>query len=130
MAFVYEILTMKSDILPRMKGNNVAFEVHIQSTGRLNEDWMTQDDAFDPTFLKKVEIATENQVNQTIAKTLARIQKQYKADVAGFGDQLRIHYPRAWQKLKNKWDDQFKEVPIHYDVNIQITDFGQKAKSK
>jgi len=51
-------------------------------------------------------------------------QQQYQTDVSGFGNNLRIKYPKVWEKVKKNWDQTFSEVPITYKVNINIKDYG------
>ncbi len=55
---------------------------------------------------------------------LKKIQQQYQTDVSGFGNSLRIEYPKVWEKVKKNWDQTFSEVPITYEVKINIKDYG------
>lgn len=57
-------------------------------------------------------------------KTLDKLQQEYQTDVAGFGNKLRIEYPKVWKKVKKDWDQIFSEVPITCDVTISIKDYG------
>lgn len=58
------------------------------------------------------------------------MQKEYKVDVAGFGNQLRIKRPRVWMRVKDNWDQTFSEVPINYDVKLMIKDYGTSGSRK
>ena len=58
------------------------------------------------------------------------MQKEYKVDVAGFGNQLRIKRPRVWMRVKDNWDQTFSEVPINYDVKLMIKDYGTSGSKK
>ncbi|MCY9341012.1 spore gernimation protein GerC, partial [Bacillus haynesii] len=59
-------------------------------------------------------------VKQLVEQITEKMQKEYKADLAGFGDEVRIQYPSLWRKLKKNWDEVFTEIPIQYDVNITM----------
>lgn len=37
---IYEIKSIKSKIIPHVNGNNISFDVNIESEGRLSENWM------------------------------------------------------------------------------------------
>ncbi|MED4584437.1 Ger(x)C family spore germination protein [Brevibacillus choshinensis] len=127
---VYEIKTMDSTITPKVDGDKISFEVTIESEGRLSEKWVTSGDPFEQGFLKKVEQTTEAEVLQLVKSVTNKIQKQFKADVAGFGNRLRIEYPRTWEQVKKDWDHTFSTVPITYSVHLTITDFGASGQMK
>ncbi|MGI6474831.1 MAG: Ger(x)C family spore germination C-terminal domain-containing protein [Thermoactinomyces vulgaris] len=62
---------------------------------------------------------------------LYKMQKIYQADVAGFGDALRIHDNKLWQRIKNEWEVKwFADVPIRIKVDLNLRDYGVKAKDE
>ncbi|MGM7723562.1 Ger(x)C family spore germination protein [Metabacillus sp. Hm71] len=127
---LYEVETMKSKIIPHVKGNNISFDVKIESEGRISENWMVSEEESKSTFLKNAEKAAEEKVNSLVDHVLKLMQEDYKVDVAGFGNQLRIHYPQMWEKVKKDWDQTFSKVPIKYNVQLTITDYGSTEFSK
>jgi spore germination protein len=127
---LYEISSVKSKITPHLKGNYISFDVNIESIGRLNEDWIIAGNAFSNKFIKRAEIATAKEVKKQVSQTLNKLQKQYQVDVAGFGEQLRIHYPKEWKKIEKNWDQQFRDVPITYSVHVTIHDYMVKGKKE
>jgi spore germination protein len=58
------------------------------------------------------------------------MQEDYQVDVAGFGNQIRIKYPKLWGNIKKDWDKTFSEVQINSTVNITITDYGTSEISR
>ncbi|MGG3467109.1 Ger(x)C family spore germination protein [Neobacillus pocheonensis] len=127
----YQISSMKSKIKPHVTGKNISFEVKIESEGRIAEYWNPH---FKPAFknktLKHIEKAAEKEVLYLVENTTEKIQKKYQVDVAGFGNELRIKYPDVWKKVKNNWDEEFSKVPISYDINITIKDYGMIGSNK
>ena len=57
-------------------------------------------------------------------KTSEKLQQEYQTDVAGFGNKLRIKYPKEWEKIKKDWDKIFSEAAIKCEVSITIKDYG------
>ena len=51
-------------------------------------------------FLKRTEKAIEEEVERLVENVLDKIQHEYRADVAGFGNKLRIKYPHVWKAAK------------------------------
>ncbi|MFD0693618.1 Ger(x)C family spore germination C-terminal domain-containing protein [Paenibacillus sp. GCM10027628] len=33
-------------------------------------------------------------------------------------EQVRIHYPKVWEQIKEDWDQTFSTVPIKYTVKL------------
>ena len=124
---VYEIESMKSRIEPHVKGNNISFDVHIESEGRLSENWVSSGNPSKNQFLQKVEKTSEKKVKHLAKNAVEKMQKNYKVDVAGFGNRLRIKKPRVWMRVKDNWDQTFSEVPINYHVKLTIKDYGTSA---
>jgi len=59
-----------------------------------------------------------------VRKALDKTQHEFQTDVSGFGNKLRIDYPKVWQKRKKEWDQTFSEVPITCEVKVSIKDYG------
>ncbi|BAH41265.1 putative spore germination protein [Brevibacillus brevis NBRC 100599] len=127
---IYEIETMESKITPHVDGNKISFDVHINSKGRLSENWVLNANPFENEFLKRVEKAAELEVRKLVKNVTAKMQNHFHADVAGFGERLRIEYPKTWEKVKKDWDQTFSTVPITYFVKLTTTDFGASGPSK
>lgn len=127
---VYEIESMKSSIKPQVKGNNISFDVNIESEGRLSENWVVPGNTFKNEFLKKAEKSSEKEVERLVRNVVKKMQKEYQVDVAGFGNRLRIENPKVWKKVKKDWDQIFSETQINYDVKLTINDYGTSGGSK
>ncbi len=118
---------MKSRIKPQVKGGRISFTVDISTEGKLREDWLLPGNAFEQEFIKKAEKVTEKEILRLAEKALAKTQKDFKVDVAGFGKRLSIHYPQVWKEVKKEWDNQFSNVPVEVKVNVHIQEYGTRG---
>ncbi|WP_347552976.1 Ger(x)C family spore germination protein (plasmid) [Pseudalkalibacillus hwajinpoensis] len=125
---VFEVLSMKTHIQPHVNGNNISFEVDIESEGRIGEDRGISMKPFSDDTLARAEKAIEKEVKRLVESVSEKTQEELQADVFGYRDSLRIHYPKVWKKVKKDWDQTFSEVPIEYNVKITIKDFGTIGK--
>lgn len=66
--------------------------------------------------------AVEKQIKDTVTK----LQKQYKADVLGFGDKFEKYHNREWKEIKEKWDKLYPEVPVYVKVQTKVRKVGRK----
>ena len=65
---------------------------------------------------------------QQVKQVLDKMQHKYKVDIGGFGEKLRIKYPKVWKKVKPDWDKTFSEIPITYDIKIKIKNQGSSTE--
>lgn len=119
-----QIQQIKSKITPHVKGNNISFQVNVSIDGRISEDWKQSFNLFKDTTIKQVEKDIEKEASSLIEHTINRMQDDLVVDIGGFGNELRIHHPRVWQRVKKDWDERFKTTPVTTNINIHITDYG------
>jgi spore germination protein len=121
---IFEVISMKSKISSTINGNKISFDVNIESDGRLSENWVVTDKAYENEFLKRIEKVAENEVERLVKNVLEKMQAEYQVDVAGFGEHLRIQHPKVWEEVKEDWDQTFSDIPITINVTLTITDYG------
>ncbi|RZT23584.1 Ger(x)C family spore germination protein [Fictibacillus sp. BK138] len=120
----FQIQQIKSKITPYVKGENISFHLNVSIDGRIAEDWKQSFNLFKDSTLKQVEKEVEKEADSLVEHTINRMQDDLGVDIAGFGNELRIHHPRAWQRVKKDWDERFKTTPVTTNINIHITDYG------
>lgn len=124
----YEIKNKRTKIIPKVVGRDISFHVKAESEGWLMEDWRAPEREEKGAYLKELEADFAKLVDQQIEQMLYKLQHIYKADVAGFRDSLRIHYPKTWKKVKDNWDEVFATVPITYEIKTTITNPGSSTE--
>jgi spore germination protein len=124
----YEIDNLRSRIVPKVKGEDISFNVNIDTEGRLSEDWIESSDAFDEKFIQKAEEQIKKEIKRMIKSGLMKTQQDLRVDVAGFGDSLRIHHPKMWKKLKEDWEERFVDTAIDTKVNVHIRQFQTQGR--
>ncbi|ODG89658.1 hypothetical protein BED47_14675 [Gottfriedia luciferensis] len=122
---------IKSKVTPHIKGNKISFDVKIDSEGRIAEYWNPKlRPVFEEKNVKRIEKATAVEVTKLVENVTKKLQNEYKTDVAGFGNEVRIQYPKQWKKMSKNWDELFSKAKINYDVHITIRDYGMIGKKK
>ncbi|MBO7742779.1 Ger(x)C family spore germination protein [Paenibacillus sp. MWE-103] len=69
---------------------------------------------------RALEKATEGQVRAALTK----LQKQFRADSAGFGSALYRRHPKQWRALQGDWHRRYAEAVIAVDVQLKIGGSG------
>ncbi|UPM53325.1 Ger(x)C family spore germination protein [Gottfriedia acidiceleris] len=127
----FQIESMKRKVTPHIKGDKISFDVKIESEGRISEYWNPKlRPAFEEKNVNRIKKATEEEVTKIVKNVTNKLQNEYKTDVAGFGNEVRIQYPKKWKKMKGNWDERFSKAKINYEVNITIRDYGMIGKKK
>lgn len=120
----YEPKRSNSKIIPKVQGDDISFHIKVSSEGSLMEDWSFPEIPSSEEYMRELEKLFEKQVNKQIQQVLYKMQHVYRVDVGGFNEQLRIKYPKVWNRVKEDWDETFSSIPITYEVDMNITDFG------
>ncbi|UQZ34954.1 spore gernimation protein GerC [Paenibacillus sp. PK3_47] len=120
----YEMKSMKSKIKSKVDGDEISFEVAVQTEGRLIETWNTTEYATSSAYAEKVGGIFEDRLKQMMDQLIQKLQNEYKTDVSGFGEALGIQHPAVWKKVKDQWDDIFSRSKITFKYDLKITDFG------
>ncbi|KHL93078.1 spore gernimation protein GerC [Paenibacillus sp. IHB B 3415] len=120
----YEMKAMKSKITANTDGGNLAFDVKVTTEGRLSETWNAEEYPSATQHAQKAEKLFREKLEQMMQALMQKLQSDYKADVAGFGERLSIQKPALWRKSEDHWDDVFSRTPIHINVELKITEFG------
>ena len=113
----------KRTITPEIRGSKIKFKVELQGEGSLNEN-NTPLDVGQPKNLELVTKAMEKSVETQVRKFLSKIQKQYKVDIVGFGQEIYRKEPKQWKTLKDQWDKKFPEAEVSIEVKISIRGSG------
>lgn len=84
---VYEVISMRGRMIPKVQGEAISFDIEVTSEGRLSEDWLYPGNSFDNQFLQQAEQTTQKEIQKLAQNAMNELQKKYKVDVAGFGEQ-------------------------------------------
>ena len=120
----YELKSVKSKIVPVIKGDDIAFRVELATEGRLMETWSMEATPSTHEFAEEMSGLLKKRLEQMMKALMRKLQTEYKVDVAGFGDKLAVEQPAAWKRLKENWDGVFSTAEITFQYKVEITDFG------
>lgn len=114
-----ENIKTKTDI--NLKNNKV--NVNINGTSTILEV-NCKINLEDNNTIKRLEKDISNELNRIIYDSLDLVQNKYNTDVLGYGKIIHKKYPNEWKKIKNNWDDIFKNLKVQTNINISIEDQG------
>ncbi|WP_235616254.1 Ger(x)C family spore germination protein [Lysinibacillus parviboronicapiens] len=124
-----EIKKSTTKIKGKFKNNTPQINVRIDIDQNVGE----VECAIDLTENKSIEYInkkTAELIKTGIEKTLMTIQKNYQADIIGFGEVLHREDYKTWKKIKDDWSTIFPELEIKVDVNVNTTGVGTMTNLK
>lgn len=76
--------------------------------------------------LRKLERACAEEILEEANAALEKIHKQYKSDILGLGNQIRLHHPRLWNTLD--WDEKFPGLRVKVSAEVSIPRVGMALR--
>ncbi|GJM79960.1 spore germination protein GerC [Paenibacillus sp. HMSSN-139] len=119
----------KTKVTPNIGGDEPSLGLRINSGVEIYEN-NSRLDLSDPRTVEKVEKMMEAAALTRIGEVLDKVQKEWRADIFGFGDAFYRKYPKVWnQELKKQWDDRFPYLPVRITVQVKVVGTGLSNKS-
>lgn len=98
------ISQLSSQLSPHFIGGQPVMDVNIKVDGDIL-DIDCPDFNLTVDQINQLNIALEEEIKQEIMTVLDKAQKQWQADVFGFGDTIYHHYPDEWNQISSQWRD-------------------------
>ncbi|WP_246431692.1 Ger(x)C family spore germination protein [Paenibacillus endophyticus] len=117
-----------SKIITQNLKNAVQFKIQLEGQGSLAENTSNLD-INEPKNLKIIKNELENAVRKQVQDFLFKIQKKYKVDSVGFGQEVYKNYPDKWAVLKPNWNTMFPKATIAIEVNLTVKGAGMVHSS-
>jgi spore germination protein KC len=142
-AYVNDIIRSTPNRVPCSKGRNIMLDV-IRSKTKMKGDVVNgkprikvmvrqeanveevhcKIDLMKPETISELEKKANQHVKALIEHAVKTVQKKYKADIFGFGEEIHRSDPKAWKKLKDNWDAKFAQLPVTVEVDTKIRRLG------
>lgn len=91
-----------SQLSPRFIGGQPVMDANIKIEGDiLDIDY--PDFKLTVDQINHINVALEEEIRQQVMTVLDKTQKQWQADVFGFGDKIYHQYPNEWNQIANQW---------------------------
>jgi spore germination protein KC len=116
-----EVLSLKTNMKPKLKDGEVAVKVDSHVKGAIGElrctGIETRED--EKEFVKKM----EEQIKKEMKETIDFLQEK-KIDILGIGNKVYSMNPRVWKEMKPEWDQKFAEISFDVQVNLKLVTTG------
>ncbi|MNO40078.1 Spore germination protein B3 precursor [compost metagenome] len=127
-AFSLEILSNRTKVKPVwIEGKP---QIQINTVTQVGLDEVMAPREFDNIDSKKIlEKRAGKELRQQILSVIHRVQKDYHADIFGFGELLHERMPENWKKIKQNWEQEFTNMDVVVNSEVMIKISGQTSRS-
>lgn len=127
---VLETIRTKSDIKGHVEEGKPRVKITIHSEHNVAEVEARNVELESQETIKNIEQAAEAKIKLLMESAIKKAQKTFRSDIFGFGEAIRQADPKAWNEMRNDWDERyFTELPVDFDINIKIRKFGKASDS-
>ncbi|WP_246096649.1 Ger(x)C family spore germination protein [Paenibacillus sinopodophylli] len=77
-----------------------------------------------PETIAALEHESELKIEGIMKAAVEHAKQTYGFDIFGFGHELYESHPRVWEKEKETWNEQFKQLEVKYEVEVKIHKIG------
>ncbi len=123
-----EIIRADSNNEVFIEGDQVRIKVKVNIEGMLGEEWANID-VSNPEILEKIALANSNVLKSQIEDVIEKVQKEYRADVFGFGRIVRKKSLVEWERMKDNWEDILSTAEVTVEVKTEINRIGLVSKT-
>ncbi len=121
--FSLEIIRNASKIQPELTEGELGVTVRVDIQANILEAECPEE-LDKPEVIASIEQLLAAAVQGEVEDVLTKAQREYKADVFGFGTVFHRKYPVVWKEIKENWIDIYPGLPVYIEVNAVITRTG------
>ncbi|MEG9294916.1 Ger(x)C family spore germination protein [Mangrovibacillus sp. Mu-81] len=127
-AIAYQTVRQKTKVSGQLKNGQPSISIHTRVEGSIGE-MNVPVDITDVKVISRMEEEVEKVIKKDIKKAIEQAQTN-KADIFGFGEEIRRTRPDDWKRLKPMWNDvYFPELKVDITVEAYIRQAGLRNKS-
>lgn len=124
----FQTASAKTKVTPHRMASGYQMRVSVKVKGILSESHCRSNPASLPTLQ-----AAQKEIEQAITDYMEqgwKAAKRLKVDLPHFADQIHRKYPKEWQKLKDRWEEEeMQDVQLVLDVHATISQTGMSQGS-
>lgn len=118
-----ETTGVESSIKPVVTKDGITMEVKLRVKGRIVEN-TSMEDLMDPDVIKRIEKAFAEIIVKEMKAAVKKAQKEYKADIFGFGDAIYRKEPGTWRQIGKDWPEMYPDIRVKYDAQVKLVRIG------
>jgi spore germination protein KC len=122
--FVSQVNNSKIKIIPRIVNGKPSVRLNVFVEANIAEIHCKVDLTNEKSLIA-IQKAASNDLEKFLRNGVKQVQREYAADIFGFGEAFHRKYPQQWHQWKDDWDVRFKKLPIEIKMNYNLRNLGK-----
>lgn len=118
-----ELIKTGRKIQPAIRDGRLTFRVTLTGKGAILEN-NTNLDLTQTKSISLLEKELNRHAEETVLRTIEKVQKEYGTDVFGFSDAIRRTDLSLWRSVKDDWETQFREAEVSVNAKLTVRRIG------
>lgn len=127
--FNIEVTKTVTEIKADYNGDKPIFIINIDFESRLDAYKCKTQDIGQLETYSKLEKQLSEAIESNILATIHKVQKDFKADIFGFGEHMERQNYSRFQETKDDWNEEFARANFKVNVNTKIRRTGLSTDS-
>lgn len=125
-----EIIRSKTDMKGLVSRGVPRIEIHVRVNANVGEVECRKLDLTRVNTFRELEKTAAHTIESRMESVIEKAQTVYKSDIFGFGGAIRRSNPKAWNTLKEDWNDRhFVRLPVKIRVDVKLRHSGTVSDS-
>lgn len=124
-----EVIRTKADLKAKVENGSPKGTIEIKIEGNVGDVQCKKLDLSKTKTIDYLEKESEKTSKEIFESTVAKVQKEFKVDVFGFGEAIHRSNPDYWKKVKKEWDEKFTDMAIEVKTDVKIRRVGTIGNS-
>lgn len=121
-----EVKHANTKIKPYIVGNQLKVDIHTEIKGTLADNMTSE--KISRTFYDYAESKISDEVEGLMLSSINKLKK-LKTDITDFELYFHRRNPKAWEKVKDDWDNLYANAEVNIDVDVNINHRGMINES-
>ncbi len=105
--------------------NQLTIKINVELEGDIQHMYLdASEDIMDPEYLEQLQHHSNKLLEESMLKTLEKLQKEYQADVLQFGAFIERYHPKVWREIKGDWPEIYENLTFDIQVDSRIRRIG------
>ncbi|KUP24764.1 Ger(x)C family spore germination protein [Paenibacillus sp. DMB5] len=123
-----EILSNRTKVKPAWVDGKLQIQVHTLTHTGLDEVMSTVSLTGNES-LEAIEKRAGAQLQEQILSVIRKLQREYQADIFGFGKVVHNEMPQSWSKLEERWPEEFKDLDVKVTSKVIIQSTAKSSRT-
>lgn len=127
-AYSLEIVSNQTKLKPRMVDGKLQIDIRTVTKTGLDEVMIPDGFLMDES-IPDIEQRAAERLQADMLALIHKVQRQYGADIFGFGEDLFENQPRLWAEVKDHWPEAFADLEVNVKSKVTIQSSAKTSRA-